>query len=110
MANERTFVAWLRTAVSLISLGLAINRLAMYLQEVNQSEGKARHLVIDAAWMGTGFVIFGLVLVVLSASHFRRRTRQIQDGTFEPLSISIVVIGAAILLMGLLGLAWFHRS
>jgi len=35
LANERTFLAYLRTAVSLMSFGIAINRFSFFLRESN---------------------------------------------------------------------------
>jgi putative membrane protein len=31
-ANERTFLAWLRTSITLIGFGLAINRFGLFLR------------------------------------------------------------------------------
>ncbi|HOK48281.1 MAG TPA: DUF202 domain-containing protein, partial [Bryobacteraceae bacterium] len=40
LANERTFLAWLRTAVALISLGIAINRFSLYLSRLEETTAK----------------------------------------------------------------------
>jgi len=36
-ANERTFLAWLRTAVALIALGLATARFGLFLREIESA-------------------------------------------------------------------------
>ena len=39
LANERTFLAYLRTAVSLMSFGIAINRFSFFLQQAKTAPG-----------------------------------------------------------------------
>ncbi len=34
-ANERTFLAWLRTAIALIGFGFAIARFGLFLSQIN---------------------------------------------------------------------------
>ncbi len=36
LANERTFLAWIRTAIAVMTLGVAINRFALFLMEIHQ--------------------------------------------------------------------------
>ena len=44
LANERTFLAYLRTAVSLMSFGIAINRFSFFLIESNAMPGSRQFL------------------------------------------------------------------
>ena len=38
LANERTILAWIRTSISVIALGVAINRFSLFLMEFYRIE------------------------------------------------------------------------
>ena len=44
LANERTFLAWIRTAIAVMTLGVAINRFALFLMEMHQVLPEVRGL------------------------------------------------------------------
>jgi putative membrane protein len=48
LANERTHLAYIRTAVSVIGLGIAINRFSLYLVQSQKVPAKPRWILEDA--------------------------------------------------------------
>lgn len=100
LANERTFLAWLRTAITIIGLGFlaagVVFRTATF-----QSLG---HLI--AAIAGIGSVMIGGMIIVLAALDFRRRQRGINSDTFQPSGVIIwlAVGGLAVICTLLLSL------
>jgi putative membrane protein len=93
LANERTFLAWLRTGLSLMAVGLAV----------------AGFLPIDLV---PGFpyvrsfsmllVLSGTVMVVYGANRYERAFKQIETGTYEPARTAVVTIAAIIGFLGIL--------
>ena len=85
LANERTYLAYLRTSISLISFGITINRFSIYL--VQSKLLPERHLptwdLIGVSRIGFGMVIFGLGLLVWAALHSTHVSRAIDDGTLS---------------------------
>jgi putative membrane protein len=63
LANERTILAWIRTAISVITLGVAINRFSLFLMEFYRIEPQARLANRHAEAVGVGLVILGLVII-----------------------------------------------
>jgi putative membrane protein len=63
MAAERTFMAWARTSLSLISFGFSIYKLMEYAHEI---EPKAAFSADRARNLGTVLVAMGVVFLIIS--------------------------------------------
>lgn len=105
LAVERTFLAWIRTGLALMALGFVLARFGLFLQEFTV----ARSLVHDVAygyslWFGTGLILLGVVVSVLSLVRYLRLIAQLKSGTGAFSNTSSLAIALAILL-GVLGLA-----
>jgi putative membrane protein len=90
LANERTFLAWVRTAVTFIGLGFAVDRL----------------VPVDA-WgqlLGLVLVAVGGGMMLPAVLSFRRTSRAIAAGSYAPPIMTSTVI-AAIVVAGALALA-----
>ncbi len=88
LANERTYLAWLRTAVNVMILGLAVAKL------LHSEGGRA-----DVA--GGILIAVGFVVLVFGTLRTRRVTSELREGTFEadyggPILIAgLVTLGVA---------------
>src|SRR4051812_19696991 len=83
LANERTFLAWMRTSVSLIGLGVAINKFGHYLSilEAKASQQGAA-MDLDSPTVGRAMVFFGILLIVGAVTRYTRVSWQIDRGTY----------------------------
>ena len=99
LANERTFLAWFRTGIGLIALGLAA---AQFLDPTGQ--GVVR--VLATLVIGTG-----ALLVIVGLVRYDRGRRAIDATSFQPASRSIVVAASLAVLAGLVAVAfvWLLR-
>lgn len=95
LANERTFLAWLRTGLSLVALGLAA---AQFLE---------RDLVPGLP-VTTIFSIFlivaGVTLTLLGGVHYLHARDEIEAGHFLPSTRAVILAISAALVSGLLAL------
>ena len=78
LANERTHLAYLRTALALISLGILMNRVSQYFLIGEQLE-RSRPLLLlrGTAQLGVGMVVYGFGLLVLALHRYLRVERAI---------------------------------
>ena len=108
LANERTYLAYLRTAISLISFGITINRFSIYLVQSKLLPQRTLPTwdLIGVSRVGFGMVIFGLGLLVWAALHATHVSRAIDEGTYRPSLLSAWIITAVVLLGGGLSLIW----
>ncbi len=108
LANERTYLAYLRTAISLISFGITINRFSLYLIQTNKVSEYAteRWDMVSVGRVGFGMVIFGLVLMIWAGVHYNRVSNGIETGNYRPSNIITWVITVGVLLGGGVSLIW----
>jgi putative membrane protein len=112
LANERTYLAYLRTAIALISFGVTINRFSLFLiqSRLLPVQDTLRWNLVNIQRAGLGMVIFGIILVGWAVVHYTSINRQIERGNFRPSLWNVWAIAIAIVAGGGLGLLWlFHR-
>jgi putative membrane protein len=108
LANERTYLAYLRTAVSLMSFGIAINRFSMFLEQSNAAPS-TRPLgsrMVSSERLGIGMVALGMILLVWAAVHYLIMFRQIERRNFRPRATAVMTLTGLVLLAGLTGVVW----
>lgn len=104
LANERTFLAWIRTSIAVISLGFLVSRFSLWLRELGgRPTGNARpiHLSVPA---GEAMMAFGALLAVLAAWRYHVVNRQIELGVVSAdrwliVLVTIVVIALTAAMM-----------
>ena len=67
-ANERTYLAWIRTAVALMGLGFVVERFDLFVQYLARDGGAASG---DPAVKIGGMVLIAFGVLVLAVSPFR---------------------------------------
>lgn len=107
LANERTYLAYLRTSISLISFGVTINRFSLFLVQ-SKILPPATHVrnLLGVGKLGLGMVIFGIGLLVFAAFHFNQISVAIEKDDYRPKSLVVWVTTAAVLLGGAASLIW----
>ncbi len=103
LANERTFLAWVRTGVAIVVFGFAIGRFAVAIRQWMQLEGQG-HVVPTAGlsvWFGTTAIISGVLVCVAGLVRYRRTREQIDSGNFQPAGFIIDIVGIMTALFGL---------
>ncbi|MBL1208944.1 DUF202 domain-containing protein [Geminocystis sp. GBBB08] len=93
LANERTYLAWMRTAVSLMGFGVVILRLRAFHPPELPRPG--------LGWkMGLVFSLVGLLTVLLSTVQYFVVRRDIEEDTYEPPDRWVILFSLAITLLG----------
>lgn len=79
LANERTLLAWIRTAVTLTALGFAVARFGVFLNEEN-----SRPTGVGAATLiGVALIAVGIGTVAVASVRCVRAGDQIRRGRFR---------------------------
>ncbi|RYX82525.1 DUF202 domain-containing protein [bacterium] len=94
MANERTFLAWMRTSLALLGFGAVLVRLRYLLPADLQGHTHGSQL-------GLAFGVIGLLLVPLSTAQFLSRRKSIERNTFESGIFLALTFSVAVFLLGL---------
>jgi len=103
MANERTFLAWIRTSIGIMAFGFVVEKFALFVKQISFFLGKE----ITPPSQGYSS-IFGIVLVALGAlmgvlSFIRYKTveKQIDEDTYQPSSILDILLVISVLAIGI---------
>lgn len=93
LANERTYLAWMRTAIALLGFGVVIVRLRVLQTPL------VSHL--GTGWkLGLVFSLVGLLTVWLSTTHYFAVRRDIEEDTYEPTDRWVILFSLAIMILG----------
>lgn len=93
LANERTYLAWMRTAIALMGFGVVIVRLRLFHPPLTHQPGNGWKL-------GLVFSLIGLVTVLLSTQHYFAVRRDIDTDTYEPADRWVILFSLAVVLLG----------
>lgn len=112
LANERTFLAWVRTCIALIGLGFIISKFSFFLVEfqfifqnyITNSSNLANNNNTEVAGseqlsslIGIGIVILSIVLILLALKNYLDTTKSLYKKRYEPKNITVYFTTAIII-------------
>ncbi|MBD2249979.1 MAG: YidH family protein [Trichormus sp.] len=94
LANERTYLAWMRSGIALMGFGVLIVRLRIIRPPLApQPPG--------SGWkLGLAFALVGVLTVLLSTQHYFAVRRDIDEDTYQPPDRWILLASIAVLILG----------
>jgi putative membrane protein len=113
-ANERTFLAWVRTGIAVIAFGFVVEKFNLFLLSMASATSlEAGHRIQlerlsgpFGRYDGLATILFGLALIVVAAWRFVRTGRRLDDqATYSGTSVRAELVLSALLalLIGALG-------
>ena len=93
LANERTYLAWMRTGIALLGFGVVIVRLRAFQTPLVTRPGNGWKL-------GLVFSLVGLITVWLSTGHYFTVRRDIEEDTYEPADRWVILFSLAVMILG----------
>lgn len=106
-ANERTFLAWVRTAIATMAFGFLLERFDLFLQIAALTPGQPAKQLSGTGFgrdAGFGLLLLGVAMTTLATLRFLRTRRDIESAELKAVSGARMDIALA-LLLSLLGLA-----
>ncbi len=108
LANERTYLAWLRTGIAMMGFGVVLAKLRYVFSPGTLTAPAAG--IIHAADLGLLLTVIGLSVVIFSALRFQAVQRQIREGRFQASSAFVLIFTSLIAILGLLALWYLLES
>jgi putative membrane protein len=102
LANERTFLAWLRTGIATIVFGFAIGRFSIALREFMKLQGYTGATPGFTTWLGIISAVGGVLLILVGLARYKKTKVQIDADTFEPAGSVIDLVSFSLAIFGLL--------
>ncbi len=104
LANERTFLAWIRTGIATIGLGFVIARFSFWLREIAITLSD-RNVIIPRSGIslpiGLGMMAFGALITLLGAFRYRSIYYAIENNVHQPRSTLIVITTVAVIALSI---------
>jgi putative membrane protein len=101
LANERTFLAWVRTSVAIVVFGFAIGRFAIAMRQLTAFHGLASKTTGLSVWMGMTSILAGVAMVTAGLARYRKTRTQLDEGKFEPAGFIVDLVTILTVLFGL---------
>ena len=106
-ANERTFLAWLRTSIALIGFGFAIARFTLFLHQLNTALTKQyspTHPWFNSENLGLILVLFGILTIAMAAWQYNQVFWQIERRDYQPNRVMVWIMTGVVMCLGFLSI------
>lgn len=103
LANERTFLAWVRTGVAIMAFGFVVVKFSLFVRQIALVINRDMGLPPKgySAFIGITLVAFGVIINLLAYFRYKRVERQIDSGTFGHSSLFLSALVVSLSLAGL---------
>lgn len=111
LANERTFLSWLRTSIALIGLGFIVARFGLFLREFglvvkNTSNNNPAAVSLfghsQSSLIGISIIILGIALILLALRNYLTTRSYIEKGFYIPSNFNIFAASLSLVFLGIL--------
>lgn len=108
MANERTFLAWIRTSLGIMAFGFVVEKFALFVRQISYyieqtgMHGRFKQPPSSgySSVLGIFLVGLGALVGLMAFVRYKKVERQIDEDTYHPslilnsmLTVSVLIIG-----------------
>ena len=102
LANERTFLAWIRTAIAIIGVGFLVTNLHFSVQSSMTPIGDLLANIIGLLSVGVG-----IITIIMSIISYIRKTNCINNRSFRTSKRTAITLGVFVILIAIVFGAYF---
>ena len=109
MANERTFLAWIRTSIGIMAFGFVVEKFALFMKQLSYFFMKSGYPINQplsssrgySSILGIFLVGLGAVMGLLAFIRYKKVEKQIDDDAYQPSLILDILLAISILVVGI---------
>ena len=112
LANERTFLAWMRTSIGIMAFGFVVVKFALFVKQISMMLGK-ENLIHSTGYSGIVGIILvsvGTVTAILSFIKYKRTEKQLNEGNYKYSSLLITLLTVFIFLISVFLIVYLIKS
>ena len=116
MANERTFLAWIRTSIGIMAFGFVVEKFALFIKQMSlilvnaNIENTSPPSHGYSAIVGIFLVGLGTLMGLLAFVRYKNVERQIDEDTYQPSSILDILLTISVLAVGIFLVVYLIHS
>jgi len=112
LANERTFLAWIRTSIGIMAFGFVVVKFSLFVKQISLLLDRADMIQNRgySAIVGIVLVAVGTVTSILSYLRYKQTEKQLNEGSYNHSSLLLTVLTAFIFLISVLLIAYLIES
>jgi putative membrane protein len=101
LANERTFLAWIRTSIGIMAFGFVVVKFSLFVKQIALLLNKQDpvHVKGYSAILGIVLVFVGTVTAVLAYIRYKNVEKQLEEGNYQHSSFLLTIITSLIFLV-----------
>jgi putative membrane protein len=84
LANERTFLAWIRTSISIIVFGFVVAKFGITLRQFLRIQGQSSRESGQSLAIGVAFMAMGIFRAVVALVRYRAVLHRLETDQFQP--------------------------
>jgi putative membrane protein len=103
LAEERTFLAWIRTGIALMGFGFVVAHFGIFGNEPQMTNASFVQPHELSLWFGTALIAIGVIVNLFSARRYMRLVGELNRGQFVHRSLSRqgVIVALSLALLGI---------
>lgn len=110
LANERTFLAWVRTSIGIMAFGFVVEKFALFIrqislffstQNIQQSHALSSAHQTSSSVFGIFLVGFGALMGLFAFIKYRQIEKQIEENNFRYSTTLAAVVTTLVVLIGI---------
>jgi len=109
LANERTFLAWIRTSLGIMGFGFVVVKFSLFIRQIElilKKDVVAGNQHEHSGAVGVSIVVIGALTVIVAFFKYRKTNKQIEEENFTQTSNSITIVAVLIFVIGII-LSWY---
>ena len=102
LANERTFLAWIRTSISVTVFGFVVAKFGITLRELLLARGSTIRESGVSLMIGLGFMAMGIFMALAAWFRYQATMKRLEAGDFKPAKAIVTVLAVVAALFGII--------
>jgi putative membrane protein len=111
-ANERTYLAWIRTAVAVMAFGFLIEKFDLFVSYIGKAIGDEEHFQasLSAEIVGLGLFLVGIIITITATIRFFMFKKAIESNESMSYDVKKTKIFLSILMVALALFLFFYMA
>jgi putative membrane protein len=112
LANERTYLAWVRTSIGIMAFGFVVVKFSLFVKQISLLLGNEAiiHPKEYSSFMGIVLVSVGTITAILSYIQYKNTEYQLNNSQYKHSSLLITILTGFIFLVSIFLVVYLIQS